>query len=286
MNDQGATMLRNFTPTSCNQLYWIDSENLVQSSGFCFGERTFLSVVTMNRKTNHLGKSTDVGELSNTGSKNTSRRQVLKAGVIGGLASGVGLVGSGLAWSEAEEKASPPRRHSNTSSSLSSLLGSGDRTLLIHAPNLDQRLNITYFRNGEYDDGALEALDNLFRDRHDNSVAKIDTAIFDQLAALSSMFGGREVKMLHGFRSTETNEKMRRIMAGVAKYNYHLLGRAADMYVSDVPLAEVHIAALKLNAGGVGYFPRSHFVHIDSGPLRNWPAEYEEMAQEYRSPGI
>lgn len=194
-------------------------------------------------------------------------------------------MGSGFAWADDWNQVSSSRRNSAASSALSLQLGTGDRTLCVHAPNLGERLNLTYFRNGTYDDGALAALDNLFRDRHANKSAEIDTGLYDQLAALSRMFGGREVNMLSGYRSPETNEEMRRRSSGVAKFSYHVRGQAADVYISDVSIAEVHIAALKLNAGGVGYFPHVNFVHVDSGPLRNWPVEYQEMAKQYRSTG-
>ena len=161
-------------------------------------------------------------------------------------------------------------------------LGRGRRTLRVHAVNIGERLNISYFRNGRYDTGALAELDNLFRDRHSRKVAEIDAGVYDQLFAISNIFGGKEINMLSGYRAPETNEAMRRRMGGVARFSYHVKARAADFYISRVSISEIHIAVLKLTVGGVGYYPGSNFVHIDTGPLRNWPSRYHSIGRRYR----
>lgn len=165
---------------------------------------------------------------------------------------------------------------------FASKLGRGGRSLRVHAVNLGERLNISYFRNGRYDTGALAELDNLFRDRHSRKTAEIDPGVYDQLFAISNIYGGREVNMLSGYRAPETNEAMRRRMAGVAKFSYHVRAQAVDFYISKVSIADIHVQALKLGVGGVGYYPSSNFVHLDTGPLRNWPSRYHGMGVRYR----
>lgn len=174
------------------------------------------------------------------------------------------------------------RRIYTPSEALSERLGRSRRTLRVHAINIGERLNINYLRNGRYDTGALAELDNLFRDRHSRKVAEIDPGVYDQLFAISNIFQGREINMLSGYRAPETNEAMRRRMAGVAKFSYHVQAQAVDFYISHVSISEIHIAALKLTVGGVGYYPGSNFVHVDTGPVRNWPSRYHGMGARYR----
>ena len=174
-------------------------------------------------------------------------------------------------------------RHVYTpSDALGKRLGRRRRTLNIHAVNVGERLNINYFRNGRYDTGALAELDHLFRDRHSRKVAEIDPGVYDQLFAISNIFQGREINMLSGYRAPETNEAMRRRLSGVARFSYHVRAQAVDFYIFNVAISELHIAALKLSAGGVGYYPGSNFVHIDTGPLRNWPSRYAGLGLRYR----
>ena len=174
------------------------------------------------------------------------------------------------------------RRVYTPSDALSERLGRSRRTLNVHAVNLGERLNINYFRNGRYDTGALAELDNLFRDRHSRKTAEIDPGVYDQLFAISNIFQGREINMLSGYRAKETNEAMRRRMAGVAKFSYHVRAQAVDFYISNISISEIHVAALKLSVGGVGYYPGSNFVHVDTGPLRNWPSRYASLGYRYR----
>ena len=168
------------------------------------------------------------------------------------------------------------------SDALNRRLGRNNRTLNIHAINLSERLNINYFRDGQYDTGALAELDNLFRDRHAQRSAAIDPGVYDQLFAASNIFQGREISMLSGYRARSTNEAMRRRMAGVAKFSYHVKGQAVDFYIHGISISDLHVAALKLTAGGVGYYPGSNFVHIDTGPVRNWPNRYAYLGYRYR----
>ena len=83
-------------------------------------------------------------------------------------------------------------------------------------------------------------------------------------------FRNAEILVLSGYRSAKTNAAMRRNHRGVASNSFHIRGQAVDFQVSGVPLAKVRDAALSLNNGGVGYYPRSNFVHVDTGPVRTW----------------
>ena len=168
------------------------------------------------------------------------------------------------------------------SEALSARLGSDRRSLRIYGVNVGERLSLNYFQKGRYDRGALAELDHLFRDRHTGKVAQINPGVYDQLFAIANIFQNREINMISGYRAPETNEAMRRRTTGIAKFSYHVRAQAADFYVSGVSISEVHIASLKLSVGGVGYYPSSNFVHVDVGPLRNWPGRYADLGRRYR----
>lgn len=85
------------------------------------------------------------------------------------------------------------------------------------------------------------------------------------------MLGTRKpVQLISGYRSLATNNRLRASSSGVAKHSYHTLGQAMDFHIEGVQLANIRAAALKIRAGGVGYYPKSNFVHIDTGPVRHW----------------
>ena len=80
----------------------------------------------------------------------------------------------------------------------------------------------------------------------------------------------KPVQLISGYRSLSTNNMLREKGSGVAKHSYHTLGQAMDFHIEGISLSNVRKAALKMRAGGVGYYPRSNFVHIDTGPVRHW----------------
>lgn len=110
------------------------------------------------------------------------------------------------------------------------------------------------------------------RDRHTNQVKRIDPMLFVKLNQMQQRLGFRnaEILVLSGYRSAQTNARMHRTRRGVASNSYHIRGQAIDLQISGVPLVKVKQAAESLNNGGVGYYPRSNFVHVDTGPVRTW----------------
>ena len=80
----------------------------------------------------------------------------------------------------------------------------------------------------------------------------------------------KPVQLISGYRSIDTNNELRARSRGVAKKSYHTRGQAMDFHIEGVSLANIRKAALSMRAGGVGYYPRSNFVHIDTGPVRHW----------------
>lgn len=125
---------------------------------------------------------------------------------------------------------------------------------------------------GRFSSATLNNLNYLMRDRHENKIKAIDPNLFFKLTQIQARLGLRnsEILVLSGYRTARTNAALRRHHRGVASNSYHMQGKAVDFYIEGVPLAKIKNAAESLNNGGVGYYPRSNFVHVDTGPVRTW----------------
>jgi uncharacterized protein YcbK (DUF882 family) len=124
---------------------------------------------------------------------------------------------------------------------------------------------------GCYDPAALHRLHHLLRCHFTGEVAPIDLRLIEFLRAVDQDLGGdREIHVISGFRSSDYNNWLIRHRSGVAARSLHLQGRAIDVRFPGVPLGQVRRAALALGRGGVGYYPTSEFVHLDSGRVRSW----------------
>ena len=146
------------------------------------------------------------------------------------------------------------------------------RSIALRSANTGERLDVTYWHDGRLDLGALGRLDALMRDWRNDAVTHIDPALYDIIWSLGRAVGqDPEVTVLCGYRSPETNEMMIRAgRRGVARDSMHIQGRAADISVPGAGLGALRDAALALQAGGVGYYPSSNFVHVDTGAVRSW----------------
>jgi uncharacterized protein YcbK (DUF882 family) len=124
---------------------------------------------------------------------------------------------------------------------------------------------------GRYDPAALHRLHHLLRCHFTGEVAPIDVRVLEFLSAVDQELGGdREIHVISGFRSSAYNDWLIRHRSGVAARSLHLVGRAIDVRFPGLPLREVRRVALALGGGGVGYYPTSRFVHLDSGRVRSW----------------
>ncbi|MGF1714338.1 YcbK family protein [Photobacterium chitinilyticum] len=175
------------------------------------------------------------------------RRQLL---VAGGLAVGACLV-PGVAFS------SP---YTATSARKISLCN-------IHTR---EDLETQYFDGKNYVKEELKRINHICRDFRRNEVANMDRRLFDAIAEIQAGLGHKgQVRIISGYRSPETNQALQKT-GGVAKKSYHMKGEAIDFNLEGVPLSKIRNAALELRLGGVGYYPKSGFVHIDTGPVRRW----------------
>lgn len=135
-----------------------------------------------------------------------------------------------------------------------------------------EALSIAYRIAGEHVTTALHRINHLLRDHRTGDSHPIDPGLLDQLRTLVEITGTREpFQVISGYRSERTNTMLRATGGGgVAKGSLHLSGRAIDIRLADVPLATLRDAALSMRRGGVGYYPGSHFVHLDTGRFRAW----------------
>lgn len=147
----------------------------------------------------------------------------------------------------------------------------GSRELLIHNINTGEKVRANYWENGRYLPDGLAELNHVLRDYRRNEVFSMDRKLFDQLYLLQHKLGRKgQIELISGYRAPETNRQKRRRSKGVAKNSYHTLGQAVDVRMPGVALTHLRQAALQLGVGGVGYYPRDNFVHLDTGPVRRW----------------
>lgn len=135
-----------------------------------------------------------------------------------------------------------------------------------------ERLNVAYRTpTGAYDPNALGKLDRLLRCHYTDEIHPIDPQTLDYLSILDQQLGGgHDIHIISAYRSPRYNELLRSKGRGVANHSLHLQGRALDVRIPGVELDRLKETALLLGRGGVGYYPRPDFVHIDSGPFRRW----------------
>lgn len=147
-----------------------------------------------------------------------------------------------------------------------------DRTLTFKQAHTGETVSITYMRNGRHDREGMRRINHIFRDWRRNEAIDIDPHLIDILWEAYRVTGSRApVTVFSAYRSPVTNAALRANSSGVAQNSLHTRGRALDFNLPDVPIQKLREVALKFQAGGVGFYARSGFVHIDTGNVRHWP---------------
>ncbi len=178
-----------------------------------------------------------------------SRRRVLKAGALLAGASAVAV------WA--------PRARAQESPLVKRLALRN-----LHTP---ESIELEFFRGDAYIPSALAAAQVFLRDYRNGEQHPIDPPLFDYLYEVARRLGVDPVfGVISGYRSPQTNERLRERSNGVARHSLHLEGRAIDVRLEGVDCADLASGALALSRGGVGYYRRSDFVHLDTGALRTW----------------
>lgn len=145
------------------------------------------------------------------------------------------------------------------------------RDLSLHNLHTGERLAIRYFDEGRYLPEALTQFNHLLRDHRSGETADIDRRLFDQLHALAAGTGRQpHYEVISGYRSPRTNEALRASSEGVAQHSLHIEGRAIDVRLDGITCSRLRDLALDLRCGGVGYYAKSDFVHLDTGRVRSW----------------
>jgi uncharacterized protein YcbK (DUF882 family) len=169
---------------------------------------------------------------------------------------------------------------------LETAVANGDtRTLSLHHIHTDEDITVTYKRDGRYDEEALKRLDRFLRDWRKEEEIHMDPRLFDVIWEVSREVGGdKAIHVVCGYRSPATNAMLRRRSSGVAQFSQHTLGKAMDFFIPGADLEELREAGLRLQRGGVGYYPSSGspFVHLDVGSVRHWPRmSHDQLARVF-----
>ena len=145
------------------------------------------------------------------------------------------------------------------------------RRLSLFNPHTWEKSTVIYYQKGDYCREGLNKINHIMRDHRTGEIVPIDPKLLDLLFAISLRLNDpSSIHVISGYRSQTTNSMLRRKRRGVAANSFHIKGKAADIRFWHYPTQRIRQAAVSLRSGGVGYYPRSDFVHIDTGPPRVW----------------
>lgn len=146
------------------------------------------------------------------------------------------------------------------------------RILALRNVNTGERLSGVFSSKGGFSTSMLKKLDYFMRDKRTNQIHRMDPNLFLKLYRIQSNLGLQtaEIQIICGYRSPATNAMRHRQSRGVASNSYHVKGQAVDFRIDGTSLVKIKQTAEKLNNGGVGFYPRSNFIHVDTGSVRTW----------------
>jgi uncharacterized protein YcbK (DUF882 family) len=170
--------------------------------------------------------------------------------------------------------------------SLQNAIAQGEtRTLSFQHTHRDDSIAVTFKRNGRYDEEGLKKLNYFLRDWRTDEQTQMARELFDILWEIHREVGAKEpIHIISSYRSPQTNSMLRRRSRGVAKFSQHMAGKAIDFFIPGVALEEQRAAALRLQRGGVGFYPASgsQFIHVDVGSIRHWPRmTHDQLARVF-----
>lgn len=146
-----------------------------------------------------------------------------------------------------------------------------NRRLRFYNTHTQEHLDVCYCEKGRYLPHAMSEINQILRDHRTGDVKPISPKLIDLLHSVAKQTGrAARIHIISGYRSATTNARLRQKSRAVARKSLHMLGHAADIRIPSIPTSKLHRIAKKLRAGGVGYYAKSDFVHVDIGPVRNW----------------
>ncbi|MBC7579179.1 MAG: DUF882 domain-containing protein, partial [Tardiphaga sp.] len=159
------------------------------------------------------------------------------------------------------------------------------RTLSFHHTHSGEDLTVTFKRSGRYDDEGMKKINYFLRDWRSQDQTTMDRRLFDILwEVYRDVDAKAPIQIISAYRSPATNAMLRRRSSGVARSSQHMLGHAMDFFIPNVPLEQIRFAGLRLQRGGVGFYPTSGspFVHLDTGSIRHWPRmNHDQLARVF-----
>jgi len=150
-------------------------------------------------------------------------------------------------------------------------VGDSERSLAFYNTHTGERLNVVYWMQGSYVSESLAEVNYILRDHRTDQIKSIDRELLDLLFGLrTELATNQPFHIISGYRSPQTNAFLHANSSGVVENSLHLFGKAIDIRTPGRSLSVLRNAAVALKAGGVGYYPKSDFVHIDVGRVRYW----------------
>lgn len=190
-------------------------------------------------------------------SKVVSRRGVLKILGVTGMAAGL----TALPALPAIASTLPESRVQ---------LGGESRDVILFNTNTRETIDTVFYAHGRYNEQSFNQLCHFMRDSHENVAHWMDPRLLTMLYDIQTIFDKRQIQIISGYRTPRTNARLSRSIRGVGKNSFHMKGQAVDIRIPGVEPHHVRDVAKILQVGGVGYYPRGRFVHIDTGPVRTW----------------
>ncbi len=166
-------------------------------------------------------------------------------------------------------------------SSTETAAANGDtRTIHLYHTHTGESIDATFRVDGHYDPAVLRQLNHLLRDWRNNDEIAMDPRLFDTLWEVYRTAGATQpIQIYSAYRSPETNAMLRRRSRAVAEHSQHMLGKAMDTTIPGFPMHLVREVGMRLQHGGVGWYPSANFVHLDVGSVRSWPRmNYDQLA--------
>jgi len=168
-------------------------------------------------------------------------------------------------------------------SSTETAEANGDtRTIILFHAHRRDTIEATFRVNGRYDQATLDKLNYFLRDWRNDQETKMDPRLFDTIWEVYRTAGttNEPITVLSAYRSPETNSMLRRRSRAVAEHSQHMLGKAMDTTMPNMSMEKIREIGMRLQRGGVGYYPSSNFVHLDVGGVRSWPRmSYDQLVR-------
>ncbi|NQZ53039.1 MAG: YcbK family protein [Piscirickettsiaceae bacterium] len=154
---------------------------------------------------------------------------------------------------------------------FANILSQPERKLSLLNLHTGESLHATYWAEGQYQTSELKAINRILRDHRTGDIYHMDNNLIDMLNILHHKMNGKQpFHVISGYRSPKTNAKLSQHSNGVAKKSLHMQGKAIDIRLPGRQLSALRKSALNLHVGGVGYYPKSDFIHVDTGRVRHW----------------